>query len=160
VSVVCFKVEVSASGWSLVQRSPTECGMSDCDHEALSMRTPWPTGRCCAIGKKITYTKFECLKVISFSDVTPWSLLNIYRFFVATDCLHFWDKCGHVIEAVGSAETLQNSYQQTQCHLPQGSTLRYCVILTQEWYGYHLPNMFMYFSSSVSTTCSAHTLRT
>jgi hypothetical protein len=28
VSVVCFQVEVSATGRSLVQRSPTECGVS------------------------------------------------------------------------------------------------------------------------------------
>ena len=28
VSVVCCQVEISASGWSLVQRSPTECGVS------------------------------------------------------------------------------------------------------------------------------------
>jgi hypothetical protein len=28
VSVVCYQVEVSATGWSLVQRSPTECGVS------------------------------------------------------------------------------------------------------------------------------------
>jgi hypothetical protein len=34
VSVVCCQVEVSATGWSLVQRSPTECGVSDCDREA------------------------------------------------------------------------------------------------------------------------------
>jgi hypothetical protein len=27
VSVVCCQVEVSASGWSLVQRRPTECGV-------------------------------------------------------------------------------------------------------------------------------------
>jgi hypothetical protein len=31
MSVVCCQVLVSASGWSLVQRSPTECGMSECD---------------------------------------------------------------------------------------------------------------------------------
>jgi hypothetical protein len=30
---VCH-VEVSASGWSLVQRIPTECGVSECDREA------------------------------------------------------------------------------------------------------------------------------
>jgi hypothetical protein len=29
VSVVCCQVEVSASGWSLVQRSPTECDVSE-----------------------------------------------------------------------------------------------------------------------------------
>ena len=30
VSVVCFQVEVSATSWSLVQRSPTDCGASLC----------------------------------------------------------------------------------------------------------------------------------
>jgi hypothetical protein len=35
MSVVCCQVEVSASGLSLVQRSPTECGVSKkCDREA------------------------------------------------------------------------------------------------------------------------------
>jgi hypothetical protein len=35
VSVVCCQVEVSATSWSLVLRSPTECGVSECDREAL-----------------------------------------------------------------------------------------------------------------------------
>ena len=30
VSVVCCQVEVSVTGWSLVQRSPTDCGASLC----------------------------------------------------------------------------------------------------------------------------------
>jgi hypothetical protein len=30
VSVVCCQVEVSATSWSLVQRSLTECGVSEC----------------------------------------------------------------------------------------------------------------------------------
>ena len=30
VSVVCCQVEVSATDWSLVQRSPTDCGVSLC----------------------------------------------------------------------------------------------------------------------------------
>jgi hypothetical protein len=35
VSVVCCQVEVSATSWSLVQRNPTECGVSKkCDREA------------------------------------------------------------------------------------------------------------------------------
>jgi hypothetical protein len=35
VSVVCCQVEVSATSWSLVQRSPIECGVSKvCDREA------------------------------------------------------------------------------------------------------------------------------
>jgi len=42
--VVCCQVEVFATGWSLAQRSPTECGVSGCDREASIMRRPWPTG--------------------------------------------------------------------------------------------------------------------
>jgi hypothetical protein len=49
VSVVCSEVEVSASGWSLIQRSPTKCGVSECDREASTMTRPWPTRVCCAI---------------------------------------------------------------------------------------------------------------
>jgi hypothetical protein len=30
VSVVCCQVEVYATGWSLVERSPTDCGSSSC----------------------------------------------------------------------------------------------------------------------------------
>jgi hypothetical protein len=52
VSVVCCQVEVSASGWSLVQSSPTECRVSECDREASIMRKPWPTRDCCAMGKR------------------------------------------------------------------------------------------------------------
>ena len=44
MSVVRFQVEVSASGWSLVQRSPTECGVSECDHESLTSRSHDPLG--------------------------------------------------------------------------------------------------------------------
>jgi hypothetical protein len=40
------------SGWSLVQSSRTECGVSECDHEASIMRRPRPTGGCCAAGEK------------------------------------------------------------------------------------------------------------
>jgi hypothetical protein len=38
VIIVCCQVEVSATGWSLVQRSPTECGVSECDREASTKR--------------------------------------------------------------------------------------------------------------------------
>jgi hypothetical protein len=40
VCVVCCQVEVSATGWSLVQRSPTECGVSECYPGTLTMRRP------------------------------------------------------------------------------------------------------------------------
>jgi hypothetical protein len=38
VSVLCCQVEVSATSWSFVQRSPTECGVSECDREASTKR--------------------------------------------------------------------------------------------------------------------------
>jgi hypothetical protein len=34
VSVVFWQVEVSVLGWSLIQRSPTKYGVSECDREA------------------------------------------------------------------------------------------------------------------------------
>jgi hypothetical protein len=39
VCVVCCQVEVSATGRSLVQRSPTECGVSQvCDRETSNSK--------------------------------------------------------------------------------------------------------------------------
>jgi hypothetical protein len=43
VSVVCFQVEISES---LVPRSPTECGVSECDRAASTLRRPWLTSGC------------------------------------------------------------------------------------------------------------------
>jgi hypothetical protein len=40
------QVEIPTSGRSLVQRSPTKCGVSESDHAASIMRRPWPTKGC------------------------------------------------------------------------------------------------------------------
>ena len=40
VSVAFCQVEVSATGRSLVQRTPTDCGVSERDSEASTMRRP------------------------------------------------------------------------------------------------------------------------
>jgi hypothetical protein len=50
VSVVCCQVEISASGWSLVQSSHNECCMYGCDCEASIMRRSWPTTGCYDVG--------------------------------------------------------------------------------------------------------------
>ena len=50
VTVVCFQVEVCGTSRSLVQRSLTKCGVSECDREASIMRL-WPTKDCSAIEK-------------------------------------------------------------------------------------------------------------
>ena len=44
VNYTLYTTFVSASGWSLVQRIPTEGGVSECDLESPIMRRPWPTG--------------------------------------------------------------------------------------------------------------------
>jgi len=44
VSVVCCQVEVSVTCQSLVQRSHTECGVTECDIKTLILRKPKPTG--------------------------------------------------------------------------------------------------------------------
>ena len=49
VSVMWCQVEISVSGWSLIQRCPTECCGSECDDEASTMRRPWPFGDCCSM---------------------------------------------------------------------------------------------------------------
>jgi hypothetical protein len=54
VNVVCCQVEISATSWSLVQRSPTECGVSKkcVIVKPRKMRRPGPPRGCRAIGKK------------------------------------------------------------------------------------------------------------
>ena len=39
----CWQVEVSVLGRSLVQRSPTECGVSECDLETSKTKRLMPT---------------------------------------------------------------------------------------------------------------------
>jgi len=52
-SVVFCQIGVSATNWSLVQRSPTDCGVSVCDLETSWMRKPWPAVGRSTIEKKI-----------------------------------------------------------------------------------------------------------
>jgi hypothetical protein len=40
---VCCQVQIFAMGRSLIQRSPTECSVSECDLETPPMRRPRPT---------------------------------------------------------------------------------------------------------------------
>jgi len=49
VIVVCCQIEVFASGWSLIKRSTTECGASECVLESSITRRPWHTGGWCTM---------------------------------------------------------------------------------------------------------------
>jgi len=50
--VVYCQVEIFALGWSLLWRSPTDCGVSKFDHESPIMSSPWLTRDCCTMEKK------------------------------------------------------------------------------------------------------------
>jgi len=63
--VVCCQVEFFASGWSLVQRSPTDCVVPDSDRNVSIMRRPWPTRGCCT-----THTQKTCAAEIFVVDAT------------------------------------------------------------------------------------------
>jgi hypothetical protein len=52
VSGVCCQAEFSALGRSLVQRSPTACGVSECDRKTSIMRRPWTARGCYAMERK------------------------------------------------------------------------------------------------------------
>jgi hypothetical protein len=52
VSAVCCQVKVSAVGRSLVQKNPTDCGVSEYDREDSKVRRPWPTAGCQAVGRE------------------------------------------------------------------------------------------------------------
>jgi len=71
---------VSASGWSLVQRSPNVCGVSECDREASKIRRPRPTRGCRATGEgrgelTVILLQFQHKKV-------PWH--NVLTYLIIT----------------------------------------------------------------------------
>jgi hypothetical protein len=76
-----FQVEVFATGWSLIQRSPAECGVSDCALEALIMR-PSPIRDCCAMGgggREKNYcdgTKFQNIRELRWHHFRKQSSFN------------------------------------------------------------------------------------
>jgi len=74
LSVMCCQVDVSASGWSLVQRSPTECGVV-CDPKASIMRVPGSREAVAPLevgkgGGKKTFCSFVSLIRLDKSTVT------------------------------------------------------------------------------------------
>jgi len=59
MSVVYCQVDVSATGRSLTQMSPTECGVSECNREASKQRKPRPTSDC----RTVKNTNIGVLKI-------------------------------------------------------------------------------------------------
>jgi hypothetical protein len=79
VSVVCCQVEAAASGWSLVQRSPNQCGISESDCGDSIMR-PWPIRGCEVMVKNYYIKRIPWHIVVQFkSNILSVKSCNICR---------------------------------------------------------------------------------
>jgi hypothetical protein len=141
MGVVCCHVEVSALGWSLVQGSPTECSMSECDGEALIMGKLWPTRGCCAFGGKnrVPVTNWiwgqsarfkgekylstlrenrtsDCLTRSLITIITEVSRLVVWNCSVKKYKRNVRQDLHLKMEAADSSETLVPIYQKTRRH--------------------------------------------
>ena len=81
VCVVCYQEQVSATSWSLVQRGPTDCCISACDREPLTMRRPWPTTGSCAMGNVAEYgagqtAVLSARQISIYATELTWALLQ------------------------------------------------------------------------------------
>ena len=52
VNAGCCQVEGDVAGWSLIQRSPTKCVLSEGDSEGSPVLITWSSRACCAMGEK------------------------------------------------------------------------------------------------------------
>jgi len=80
VKVLCCQVGVSATGWSLVQRIPIQCGVFECDREVTIMKSPWPTRDCCAMGKNnrlIPHRWYN--KYVLLNNRHDWQLAEVFN---------------------------------------------------------------------------------
>ena len=80
ISLLCCRLGVSASGWSPVQSSPIDCGVSECDREASIMRRPLNTRDWSAMlseGSQIFLCWQKKNKLLVEFDLTPRSFTDI-----------------------------------------------------------------------------------
>ena len=66
MSVACSQVEVSVTGQSLVQRSPTGCGVSEWDLKTSLMMSPGPTRAVGTRKKKTSMRSLPCSLSLTF----------------------------------------------------------------------------------------------
>ena len=96
LSVVCCQVEVSATNWSLVQRSPTDCGTSLCViWKPRKLGVPGPLGTL-APNREEKEISLNCY-AFCYHDVCTFLALTIMLFlmygFLRHEfcvCVHYW----------------------------------------------------------------------
>ena len=119
LNIVCYQVEVSASGWSLFQMIRTEFGVSECDRESSIMKGPRPTRGCYPMGKMPNTTYFinQCPSPFTWKK-TNFRKLDLFRSshekYVISLCL-----IGRVLLPMLGILTVRQS-QDTQSELFQG----------------------------------------
>ena len=77
VSVECCQVEVPATGFSLVQRGPTECCVAKYDREALITRRPWSTRDCLVMETEIKWLSFILRQSLVDESMYMYNLCHI-----------------------------------------------------------------------------------
>ena len=117
--------EVLATGRSPVQRSPTDCGVSECDREASTMRRSWPTMGCEAIQKNIyifIYIQGAAFNVTHFeSRITHllYTAINTTEHGQVSQCLVFTKSLTSSIQRLGDVlHDNQDISAISQVHLP------------------------------------------
>ena len=127
-SVVYCQVEISASGRSLIQMIPTECGVSEC--EQVSLKLQWVSRKWSRLRKEERIS-FSCLFIyfLFTFQLTALSVADckavIDRTVIPLDATSFilveiYGRCGETrflkLQA-HSSKTFINLYQTTQRHL-------------------------------------------
>jgi hypothetical protein len=93
LSVVCCQVEVSATGWSPIQRGPTDCGASECDREVSTTGRPWPTRGCCAIVVFPYTKKFTIGELRGYVTSQPVPKMSSWISDLALNLFWVWQAC-------------------------------------------------------------------
>ena len=109
--VVCYQVEVSVTRWSLIQSSPTECGVTECDREASIMRRPRPNGGCRATGMGLVMlplTQFNKIQCILTTLMLPYAYDSKVPFEVVLAVLLGFQALGYRAVVPSSSRILRN----------------------------------------------------
>jgi hypothetical protein len=113
---------VVRSGWSLIQTSPTDCGVSEYDPESSTMRL-WPSRRLLRHAKNKFTWKTICTSVISTLGLSSLELKSMALFL-----LLFWPvdiQNGHLNVCIFRKRWLGIFSPSTGWHYAQDSTVMY-----------------------------------
>jgi len=113
-SVRC-RVEVSATGRSPVQRSPTECGVSECDsrnstiRRSRSTRAAEPKTKCVSPNSRCqsaAVKKFRTVAYSSYGAPSVWNLLHVALLArrILMWFLNIWKSCERLRQMQESPE--------------------------------------------------------